>query len=210
MLDIGGRKLWFWDIIDEHTRFLLASHISRTRTTKDARKLVHAARKRAGGKIPKVIITDGLRAYQDGIELEFGGDTHHIQSKPFTETDTTNHIERFHGSLKDRTKVMRGLKDAKSARLILDGWLLHYNFLRKHETLGKTPAEAAGVRYPYHNWQDIVAGQKVITPRQTSATSTIPISKIPSFSNRAKRGHLGRRQARNSRRLTPSVIAGRV
>lgn len=135
MLDIGGRKVWFWDIIDEDTRFLLASHISRSRTTNDARRLIRSAFERTGGKIPSVIITDGLRSYQDAVELEFGSDTKHIRSRPFTEKDTTNRIERFHGSLKDRTKVMRGLKEVRTARLILDGWLLHYNFIRKHETL---------------------------------------------------------------------------
>jgi len=36
VLKIGGRKVWFWDIIDTKTRFLLASHMSYTRTTKDA------------------------------------------------------------------------------------------------------------------------------------------------------------------------------
>ena len=157
VLDIDGRNVWFWDIIDTKTRFLLASHLSKTRTTKDAQKLMELASKRAG-KTPKVILTDKLRAYLDGIELTFGADTKHIQSKPFTVENSTNLIERFHGSLKDRTKVMRGLKDIKSAKLITDGWLLHYNYLRPHESLsGKTPAQMAGVKYPYRNWRDIVA-----------------------------------------------------
>lgn len=28
MLDVGGRKVWFWDIIDIKSRYLLASHLS--------------------------------------------------------------------------------------------------------------------------------------------------------------------------------------
>jgi transposase InsO family protein len=101
------------------------------------------------GKLPRVIYTDSLRAYLDGIELTFGADTIHRQSSPFNIENNTNLIERFHGTLKARTKVMRGLKDIKSAKLITDGWLLHYNFLRPHESLGgKTPAEIAGVKYP--------------------------------------------------------------
>lgn len=178
MLNIGGKKVWFWDIIDEDTRFLLASHISRSRTTNDARKLIRSAFERAGSKTPSVIITDGLRAYQDAVELEFGADTKHIRSKPFTEKDTTNCIERFHGSLKDRTKVMRGLKDVRTTRLILDGWLVHYNFIRNHESLGKTPAEASGIKFPHKNWQDIVADKHIVTPSQVNATS---MTFIPEF-----------------------------
>jgi len=179
VLDIDGKNVWFWDIIDAKTRFLLASHMSRTRTIADARKLMQLASMRAG-KTPKVILTDKLNAYLDGIELEFGADTKHIRSKPFTVENNTNLIERFHGTLKDRTKVMRGLKDIRSARLITSGWLLHYNYLRPHEALqGKTPAQVAGVKYPYKNWQDIVAKREAITPAKVSATSTLIIPELP-------------------------------
>lgn len=179
VLDIDGKNVWFWDIIDTKTRFLLASHLSRTRTTKDAQKLMELASKRAG-KTPKVVMTDKLYAYLDGIELAFGADTKHIRTKPFTVENNTNLIERFHGTLKDRTKVMRGLKDIKTAKLITEGWLLHYNYLRPHESLnGKTPAEVAGVKYPYHNWRDIVAKRRIITPMNTSVTSTIIIPELP-------------------------------
>lgn len=80
VLDIDGKNVWFWDIIDIKTRFLLASHMSKTRIILDARKLMRSASHRAG-KTPKVILTDKLNAYLDGIELEFGADTKHIRSK---------------------------------------------------------------------------------------------------------------------------------
>lgn len=63
-----------WDIIDNDTRFLLASHISPTRTTKDARRLMEMASKGAG-KSPRIVIRDKLAAYLDGIELAFGAET---------------------------------------------------------------------------------------------------------------------------------------
>lgn len=156
VLKIGGKNVWFWDLIDVKTRFLLASHMSFRRTTQHARTLVEKASKKAG-KTPKVVITDKLFAYLDGIELAFGADTQHVQSKGFSIQPNTNLIERFHGTLKGRTKVMRGLKKPETALLFLDGWLVHYNFLRPHEALkGKTPAEKAGIEYPYKNWLDVV------------------------------------------------------
>ncbi len=69
----------------------------------------------------------------------------------------TNLIERFHGTLKARIKVMRGLKKPETALEILDGWLVHYNFFRPHESLGDTtPAEKAGIKFPFKNWLDVV------------------------------------------------------
>jgi putative transposase len=155
MLDIDNRKVWFWDIIDTDTSFLLASRVSLTRTTEDAEQLMKAAMKRAG-KSPKLIVTDKLRAYLDGIELTFGSDTEHLQSSPFTVGDSTALIERCHETLKDRTKVMRGFKDVETLIEFTDGFLVYYNFLRAHEGLdGRTPAEMAKIEYSVKNWADV-------------------------------------------------------
>jgi hypothetical protein len=42
---------------------------------------------------------------------------------------------------------MKGLKDEPTARTIIDGFRIYYNFIRPHMALkGKTPAEKAGIR----------------------------------------------------------------
>ena len=52
---------------------------------------------------------------------------------------------------------MRGLKKKETARLIMDGWLVHYNFFRPHESLNDiTPAKKAGIKFPFRNWADVV------------------------------------------------------
>lgn len=174
VLHIGGGKYWLWDIIDEKTRFLLATHLSPTRTTKDARELVEAAARKAG-KAPTVIRTDFLASYIDAIELAFGADTKHVQSKPFIDRDSTNVIERFHGTLKDRVKVMRDLKTPETANQIVDGWLIFYNYFRPHESLrGKTPADAAKVCFPFKNWLDVVKSQSPVAQERSSVVPLAP------------------------------------
>ena len=52
---------------------------------------------------------------------------------------------------------MRGLKNIESAIEFTQGWLAHYNYLRPHNALhDKTPAEVAGIDYPYKNWGAII------------------------------------------------------
>jgi transposase-like protein len=156
VLRIEGQNEWFWDILDSSTRFLIASHMSESRTTRDAQIFVERAARQAN-KIPQVIITDKLKAYIDGIELAFGSETKHLPAKKLTVKGGTQLIERFHSTLKARTKIMRGLKKKETARLFLDGWLVHYNFLRPHESLhNRTPAEAAKIDCKFKNWLDIV------------------------------------------------------
>lgn len=156
VIKVEGGNMWFWDVIDENTRFLLASHLSRSRTINDVKTVMHRAQKRAG-KSPRFIISDKLSAYIDGIEQIFGADAKHIQSWGMTEAINTNIIERFHGTIKERTKVLRGFKTLDTAELILDGFLLHYNFFRPHMSLkNQTPAQIAGIRIPYKTWTDLI------------------------------------------------------
>jgi len=155
----------FWDIIDSKTRFLLASHATTTRTIKDAKILMEKAAKRAG-KIPRIVYTDRLRAYLDGIELAFGADTEHRQGSPFEVGNSNNLIERFHGTIKERTKVMRALKNKDTLEKFMDGWLVHYNFFRPHTSLhDMTPAMAAGIKFPFRNWKDVVEQPIEVTSR---------------------------------------------
>jgi len=152
VIEIDGQNVWLWDIIDDKTRFLLATRISQSRTTRDAQILYDRAVKTAG-KEPSKVITDKLASY---LDVRYGKDTEHIQSSPFAVEDNTQMIERFHETLKQRTKVMRGLKNMESAHDFINGWLVHYNYIRPHTSLNdRTPAEVAGIAYPYKNWADI-------------------------------------------------------
>jgi len=177
----------FWDIIDADTRYLLASHLTTTRGTKDAQALMEKAAKRAG-KVPKIVVTDKLRAYLDGIELAFGADTKHKQGEPFTIENNTNLIERFHSTLKTRTKVMRALKNKDTLQKFTDGWLVHYNYIRPHEALDNhTPADKAGIKYPYKNWQDIIQSPYTLNAIVKPTTRKMKLDKEPKFKRPSER-----------------------
>ena len=71
---------------------------------------------------------------------------------------SNNVIERFHNTVKERIKIMRGFGSKKGAINCLDGFTIHYNFIRKHMGLnGKTPAEVTGLKYNAKNgWGDLI------------------------------------------------------
>lgn len=150
-----GIKVWFFDLIDSKTRYLLSSRASLSRTTRDAQMLIDRAIKRAG-KEPKVIITDKLASY---LDVRYGKDAEHRQGGPFkvkSSGESTSQIERFHGTIKDRTKVMRAFRDIETLHQFMDGYLTYYNFFKPNEALnGKTPAEAAKIDYQVKNWKDL-------------------------------------------------------
>ena len=54
-------------------------------------------------------------------------------------------MERLNGEIRDREKVMRGLK--KMDTPVLDGYQIFHNYIRPHMSLdGKTPSEIAGIK----------------------------------------------------------------
>ncbi|MGD0145324.1 MAG: integrase core domain-containing protein, partial [Nitrososphaerales archaeon] len=60
------------------------------------------------------------------------------------------------GSLKDRLKPMRGLKNKECSRKILEGYVVHYNYCKPHSALGgRTPATAAGIE-SLGRWNDLI------------------------------------------------------
>ncbi len=155
VLKIGGKKYWNWNVMDADTRYLLAAHLSPTRTTRDAEAVFKQALRNAC-RMPRVIVTDRLAAYVDGIERVFGADAKHIQSGGIRAEVNSNLSERLQGTIRRRSKVMRGMQRKDTAQLVMDGWTIYYNHFRPHEALrGKTPAEAAKIERPFKNWEDV-------------------------------------------------------
>lgn len=155
-MKLGKRKVYFWDIIDADTRYILATHVSFTRGTRDAQKLMVKARERAG-KAPSHVVTDKLASYLDGVELTFGADTEHRRGGPFNTENNTNLIERFHRTLEQRSKVFQKFKNITDIKLLTDGWLINYNFMKQHEGIGDIPpAQAKNKIVPFKDWNDIV------------------------------------------------------
>ncbi len=150
------RNIWRWTVMDAKTRFILANHVSRSRTLRDATKLFQEARDNAGWRMPRVIVTDGLSAYPAAIERTFGAHTRHEVSGSVAGSPNNNLIERLNGTTRERTKVMRGLHTEKTADELLEGWTVHYNYFRPHGSLRRrTPSQAAGISTDLHNWEDV-------------------------------------------------------
>jgi len=146
---VNGDYQWLWNLMDNDTRFLLANQMSKRRGIKDARKVFAKAKAIAKDK-PDFMITDGLLAYRDAYRKEFytsnNPQTRHISSGGFGKSRNNNIVERLHGTIRDRDKVMRGLDNDKSASQMMDGFRIYYNFIRPHQALnGMTPAEMANL-----------------------------------------------------------------
>ena len=172
VIRLGGKKYWYIIAIDADTRFILGTKVSHNRNKKDIQFVLEKATAKTG-KIPAIVLSDGWGGYRDAIELAYGSESKHIVSTPFESKElSTNLIERWNGTLKDRLKPMRGMDRNKNVQLVLDGFTFYYNFLRPHQSLGMTPAKAAKIKFPYKSWQDIIKSQLPPMPTSTNAVTT--------------------------------------
>jgi putative transposase len=219
-VDINGKKCWLWDIEDVKTRYLIASYLSETRMVEDAQKVLQMAYQHTG-VVPKVIMTDSLRAYINAIRLTFGQQTKHVQIKKFDSPPNNNIIERMQGTIRARTKIMRGLKSINTADVILKGFLVNYNYFRPHETLSKdgterTPADKAQVQFPYKNWEDLIRHSqeaKFVIPSHYKQLPQLPVILPTSIQrirekerNRKRIIRAGIRQQRANRPTLSSIV----
>jgi len=165
-LKVKGNMKYLFAMMDDETRFWIAQEVADTKHNYDARRLFSKARDTIGRK-PKTLITDGLPSYREAYLKEFYTHkletrTEHIHSIRIQGDHNNNKMERLNGEIRDREKVMRGLKNSETP--IIPGYQIYHNYVRPHEALeGKTPADACGIEVQGKNkWLTLIqnASQK--------------------------------------------------
>lgn len=150
----GKKWLYNWNVLDEETRFLLATQTTKGRRIKEARNVLRKAKEFQ--EKPTQIKTDGYNSYIKAVKREFPthkvhtkGKVKHIRNVGVNKKENNNLIERYHGNYRDREKTFRGLQNNKTAQQYGDNFRTYYNFLRQHKGLdGLTPAQASGIDEP--------------------------------------------------------------
>jgi len=154
---VDGNGRYFWETIDEDTRFIVASLLTESRNSEDAIKVFKQALEK---QRPIAFFTDGSFAYDEAYNKVFYSRIRAIRVEwvrrvGIRARETNNIVERLHGTLKDRTKPMRGLKNDESAQELLDGYIINYNFCRKHSAIKTTPAKMAGLQ-EVQGWEQLI------------------------------------------------------
>ena len=146
----GIDKNWFIDSIDTTTKFMVTSEYVKAREKESLKRILKNIKNKTENQI-KIITTDGLTAYTNVVKKTFGYNNklgrytikHNIVNA--SEGDGFNYpIERLHNSIRHRTKTFRGFHGSiESAKAIMKGIEIYYNFIRKHQGIGCCPYELA-------------------------------------------------------------------
>ena len=159
-----GNPKYLYALLDDETRFWIAKEVAGDKLSKEAADYasnLFSQGKEIAGKTPLTLITDGLHAYHQAWKREIYSNrrqqARHIEHATWKDQANDNRkMERFNGEVRDREKVMRGLKREDTP--ILTGYQIYHNYVRPHEALkGKTPAEMCGIKVEGKNkWMTLI------------------------------------------------------
>ena len=153
--------------MDDETRFWIGQQIANTQYAENVRPLFKEGKEIAGKK-PDILISDGAMNFHDAYKEEFSSRvaprTSRVRHIHIQGDHNNNKMERLNGEIRDREKVMRGVKKVDSP--ILKGYQLYHNYFREHMGLdGKTPADACGIKIQGRN--------KILTVIQNASNSVV-------------------------------------
>jgi len=145
-----GNKNWFIDCIDTETRYMVSSELRNRRSEEDIKIVLRVAKYKTDNQTT-IVQSDGWFAYRKALNKTFGLHKRKAKSKIIyrrlnaSKGDGFNcRIERLHNSIRERTKTFRGFHGSvESAKAIMKGYEVFYNFIRKHQAINCCPYEIA-------------------------------------------------------------------
>lgn len=124
------------------------SLVSQGREIADARALFQDSKKKS--TVAKAIIRDGLRTHDEAFQKEYFKlkmpRVKNIRSISVRNQGLNSKVERLHGTIREREKVMRRMQTKETSQKIIEAIRIYYNYVRLHSTLNKTPAQKAGIQ----------------------------------------------------------------
>ncbi|MEF8847727.1 MAG: DDE-type integrase/transposase/recombinase [Candidatus Thermoplasmatota archaeon] len=144
-----GRQGYLITVLDEN-RQVLASFLSPRRTSKAALKTFRMAVEKTGF-YPDIVSTDkckiydSLRRYRKTRHVHTHFETKIVPRGKGVMSVSQNRIERYHAEIRPKENQMRGINNFTCGTRLFQLRGVIHNYLRRHMTLGVTPAENAGV-----------------------------------------------------------------
>ena len=163
-----GKDSWFIDVIDPETRYMVASSYCKSRSMEEIKTLLRLCKEKDGNI--DHITTDGFKLYKKIVTKTFRRYGKKVEHKVITASrgeGFVHKVERLHNNIRERTKIMRQFNQLHSAKSIMKGYEIFYNFCRKHQAINRYPYElTTDLELGKNKWLDLIklAKKKKQTP----------------------------------------------
>ena len=165
-LKVNGDGRYFWQTLDEDTRYIVAHLLTADRTIENTTQVFQQALQK---QRPKVLFTDGSYSYDEAFKKVYftrykENRVQWVRRVGIRARVTNNIIECAHSTLKTRSRVFRGLKNDESSQELLDGYIINYNFCRKHSAIKTVPSKMA--KLEIEGWNQLIRQAQIYNTKQ--------------------------------------------
>lgn len=155
-----GVRSFFFGVMDLDSRFILSSDYI---TDRDLGTLITPLRKAKRRSLNTTynFYTDGLVVYRKALKrvYKYKHHSNKFNHRIIRSADKEFNwkIERFNNTLRERTKTMRHFNSLQSAKLIMKGFEIHYNYCRFHTGINAYPYEkVTDLKLGNNKWLDLI------------------------------------------------------
>ena len=150
---IGIRRVWFLDMFDIDSEYLLASQLSETGSKQgiiNFLKTTHSKTRKTLNHPVSIFVPDNVNNYE-AVDIITGKNI----VKPYWIVKADKHrIEEHDKILKKRTVLMRKLNRIDTVKMLTAAWQVYYNLLT--DNTASRLARKSGIPL-YLNWTDIIS-----------------------------------------------------
>ncbi len=149
---------------------MIASEYEKSREKENLKRILNSIKNKTENQV-KIITTDGLMTHTNIVKKTFGYNNkkgkyaikHNVVNA--SQGEGFNHpIERLHNSIRHRTKTFRGFHcNINSAKAIMKGMEIYYNFITKHQAINCCHYElATDLKLGINKWLDLIRLGKLL------------------------------------------------
>jgi transposase-like protein len=157
VLMLDRQKLWIYEVVDNETNYLLALIISPINKIVIRTLLQRASA--AADINPKIVLAFMPPSRFKEMKTGTGCVFEHVPKETYADCrriGISGNVKIYDTEIY-RIRNLNRLRTLKTAGRFFNGMSIHYNYFELNENLkGKTPAEAAKIKCPYHSWEDII------------------------------------------------------
>ncbi len=151
----GPHRLWFMDIFDMNSKYLLASHLSETDEEQEAIDFLMSN----PFKFQKIFdrpITIVLSDAFDVDKFTQKVKESELRDKFILKKADRKNMEQFDKILKKRSRVVHSFKSINKAHTLTEAWRLYYNFIAGNNAIGRIPPAQKMGKTPFKKWKDVI------------------------------------------------------
>jgi transposase-like protein len=165
ILMLNKRRFWVYEIMDDRTNYILQLEMF-LEGKPSFKAIINKVREKTGVTPENIMVYIPISRFKEAVKGS-GYAFQHVPKETYADRHRigiTGHPEIYDTQIY-RIKNENNIRTQKTAAEYFEGLQIHHNYFWTDKILnGRTPAEAAGIDYPWHRWGELIVSSCGVIP----------------------------------------------